>query len=103
MPLSTQARYYFDLETFDLRGSPAGVSTFLISGQLRNWGTEDVETIRLVAVAYDREDRVLTQRQAELAVTLLRAGSTTPFEIELIIPNGIVDRYEVLAQGLRAE
>jgi len=103
VPLSEQARYYFELETFDLRGSAVGLATFLISGQLRNWGTEDVETIRLVAVAYDQEDRVLAQRQAELAVTLLRAGSTTPFEIELNVPHGRVDRYEVLAQGLRVE
>ena len=103
VPLSRQARYYFDLETFDLRGSPQGQSGYLISGQLRNWGDDDVETIRLVAVAYDEDDRVLAQRQAELAVTLLRAGSTTPFEMELIMPTGSVDHFEILAQGLRVE
>lgn len=103
VPLSPQARYYFDLETFDLRGSPIGVTTYRVAGQLRNYGTGDVETIRLVVVAYDKEDRILAQRQAELAVTLLKAGAATPFEVDLIIPQGIVNHFEVTAQGLRAE
>lgn len=103
VPLSSQAPYVFNLETFDLRGTPDGIATYKISGQLRNNDTEDVESIRLVAVAYDKNDQVLAQRQATLAVSLLRAGSATPFEIELIIPSGSVDHYEVLAQGLRAQ
>ncbi len=103
VPISSQSRYYFDLETFDLRGAPQGIATYKINGQLRNFGAEDVESIRLVAVAFDSDNRVLAQRQAELAVTLLRAGSTTPFEIDLIIPNGSVEHYEVIAQGLKAQ
>jgi hypothetical protein len=56
-----------------------------------------------VAIAYDADNRVLAQRQADLAVTLLKAGATTSFELELIIPKGIVDHYKVLAQGLKAQ
>jgi len=103
VPLSKQARYYFDLETFDVRGSLKETGAYRVSGQLRNYGNGDVESIRLVTIAYDEEDRVLAQRQAELAVTLLKAGATTPFEIELIVPNGVVDHFEVLAQGLAAQ
>lgn len=102
-PISDQSRYYFDLETFDLHGSLEGTSTYHLAGQLRNFGGSDVESVRLVAVAYDKEKRVLAQRQAELAVTLLKAGATTPFEIDLIIPKGMVDHYKVLAQGLKVE
>ena len=103
VPLSERTRYYFDLETFDLRGSPEGVAIYRVNGQLRNRGSVDTEAIRLVVVAYDEEDRVLAQRQAELAVDVLRAGATTPFELDLLIAKGIVDRVEVLAQGLRIE
>jgi murein DD-endopeptidase MepM/ murein hydrolase activator NlpD len=103
VPLSKQARYYFDLETFDVRGAPKSENTFRVGGQLRNQGPSDAEAIRLVVVAYDDEDRALAQRQVELAVSLLKAGAATSFEIDLIIPTGTVDRYEVLAQGLRAQ
>ena len=103
VPLTGDTRYYFDLEPVDLRGSPEGLDTYRISGQLRNTGSEDVESIRLVAVTYDGDNRVLAQRQADLAVNLLRAGAATPFELDLIIPVGTVDHFSVLAQGLSAE
>ncbi len=103
VPVSDQSRYYFELEPFDVQGSPIGVSTYRLSGQLRNTGPSDAESIRLVAVAYDATDKILAQRQAELAVSLLKAGATTAFEIDLIIPRGIVDHYHVLVQGLVAQ
>ncbi len=100
--VSEQARYYFDLEMLDLQGAPAGVETYRIAGQLRNNGAIDAEAIRLVAVAYDQNDQVLAQRQAELDVSLLKAGAATPFEIDLMITQGVVDHYTVLAQALKA-
>ena len=103
VPVSTEARYYFDLDTFDLRGSFKDTATYQISGQLRNFGSQDAESVRLVTVVYDKDNQVLAHRQADLAVELLRAGAVTPFEIDLIIPNGAVDHYEVLAQGLKVE
>ena len=103
IPWSSQTRYYFELETFDLRGSPESIANYRVRGQLRNRGAVDVEAIRLVVVAYDQDNRLLGQRQAELAVDLLKAGAVTPFEIDLIIPQGSVDHFEVLAQGLRVE
>jgi LysM repeat protein len=103
VPLSEQARYYFDLEIFDLHGSPEGAATYRLKGQLRNTGTFEAESIRLVAIAYGENDKVLAQRQAQLAVSLLKAGAVTPFEIELIIPHGIVDQYKVSAQALKAQ
>lgn len=103
VPISDQARYYFDLETFDLHGSPEGLATYRLNGQLRNWGSIDAESVRLVAVAYDADNRVLAQRQADLAVTVLKAGATTPFELDLTIPKGMVDHYQVLAQGLKVQ
>lgn len=101
VPLSEQTRYYFDLQTFDVRGASKGDNTYRVGGQLRNHGLIDAEAIRLVVVAYDDEDRALAQRQVELAVSLLKAGAATSFEIDLIIPAGAVDHYEVLAQGLQ--
>jgi LysM repeat protein len=103
VPISDQARYYFDLETFDVHGSPEGLATYRLKGQLRNWGDSDAELIRLVAVAYDADNRVLAQRQAELAVTVRKAGATTPFDLDLTIPTGIVDHYKVLAQALKGQ
>jgi LysM repeat protein len=102
-PISEASRYYYKLDTFDLRGSPEGLADYLITGQLRNTGPNDAESIRLVAAAYDKDNRVLAQRQGELAVTRLKAGAITPFAIDLSIPQGVVDHYKVLAQGLKIE
>ncbi len=103
VPVSTEARYYFDLETSEVVGEPVGVSRYRLAGQLHNVGQADVETVRLVAVAYDDQARVLAQRQAELDVTLFKAGATTPFEIDLTITQGVVEEYRVFAQALRVE
>lgn len=103
VPLADQTRYYFDLEVFAVRGGPEGVLGYRLEGQLRNKGGLDVEAIRLVAVGYDEGGRVLAQRQAELAVTLLKAGAITPFAIDLTVPRGVVVDYKVLVQGLKVE
>jgi LysM repeat protein len=103
LPWSEQTRYYFDLEVFDLQGSPEGIATYRVTGQLRNRGLIDAEAIRLVIVAYDQDERLLAQRQAELAVNILKAGATTPFEIDLIIRQGVVGHVEVLAEALQAQ
>ena len=103
VPLAEDTRYYFDLETFDVRGEVQPSGAYRVTGQLRNFGSNDVESVRLVVIAYDEADRVLAQRQVELVVTLLKAGATTPFEVDLIVPEGTVTRYEVLAQGLQPQ
>jgi len=103
VPLSAQTRYYFDLEASDIRGTQVDLSTYRLDGQLRNRGNNDVEAIRLVAVAYDADGKVLAQRQADLPVEILKAGAVTPFQIDLFLLHGVVARYEVLAQGLKAQ
>jgi len=103
VPLSSQERYYFDLETFDITGSHEGAATYHLRGQLRNYGTLDAESVRLVAVIYDKDNRVLAQRQGELAVSLLKAGATTPFELDLTVTRGVVDHYKILVEGLQVQ
>jgi LysM repeat protein len=103
IPITAQARYYFDLEAFDLQGAQIDVSTYRLRGQLRNTGLYDAQSIRLVAVVYNTDDKVLAQRQAELSVELLKAGAITPFEMDLIVPHGVVEHYEVMVQALTAE
>jgi len=103
VPITDQARYYFDLEAFDLHGAQQDISSYRLGGQLRNRGSHDAEAIRLVAAVYDADGKVLAQRQAELSVELLKAGAITPFEMDLIVPHGVVDSFDVLVQGLKAD
>jgi LysM repeat protein len=103
IPITDQSRYYFDLNAFDLQGAQQDISTYQLQGQLQNRGAHDAEAIRLVAVVYDESGKVLAQRQADLSVELLKAGAITPFEMDLIVPHGVVDHYEVLVQGLKVE
>jgi hypothetical protein len=103
IPLAGENRYYFDFDIFDLHGAPEGAATYRLDGKLRNLGREEAEAIRLVAIVYDQKNQVLAQRQAELGVALLKAGAITPFEIDLLLTHGVVDHYQVIAQGLKAE
>jgi murein DD-endopeptidase MepM/ murein hydrolase activator NlpD len=102
VPLSGQSRYYFDLAAEDVSGAPEGFTSYRLTGNLRNTGPADAELIRLVAAVYDAQNRLLAQRQAVLDVIRLKAGAITPFDLELIVPQGVVDHYRVLAQGLKA-
>lgn len=103
VPVSEEARYYFDLQAVEVRGKPVSVTLYRMTGELHNRGERDAEAIRLVAVAYDEDDRVLAQRQVGLEISLLKAGATTPFTVDLTITQGIVDRFNVVAQGLGLE
>ncbi len=103
LPISSETRYYFDLEIFDSQGNPTGLNGYQVEGQLKNTGESDTEAIRLVAVVYDEEGRVLAQRQAELEVELLKAGAIAPFVVDLIVPEGVVMDYKLVVQGLKVE
>ena len=103
VPILGQTRYYVDLAPLQTSTIFVENNTYRIQGQLENTGEADVEDIRLVATAYDQADRVLAQRQATLSVVVLRSKARTPFEIDLVLPEGAVDHYTVQAQGLRAE
>ncbi len=102
VPVSEEARYYFDLQAVNVTGEPLGVALYRLTGALRNDGERDTEAIRLVAVAYDEDNRVLAQRQVDLEVSLLKAGATTPFTVDLTITKGVVDHFKVMGQGLEA-
>ena len=103
VPLTGQTRYYFDFDVFDTTGSPEDIGIYRLTGKLRNTGPVDAESIRLVAVLYNADDRILAQRQAELSVELLKAGAVTTFDLDVIVPQGVVDHYRLLAQGLQAQ
>ena len=102
VPLLGDPRYYLDLSPVEMSVQQVGQATYRLSGQLQNIGQSNAESIKLVAVAYDSAGRVLAQRQAALEVIILRSQARTPFEIDLTVPDGVVDRYGVQAQALRA-
>ncbi|MFQ5578327.1 MAG: LysM peptidoglycan-binding domain-containing protein, partial [Anaerolineae bacterium] len=102
VPLLGQTRYYLDLTPVETSVTAVGESTYRLSGQLQNTGSNNAEAIKLVAVAYDAANRILAQRQATLEVTILRSQARTPFQIDLTIPGAEVSRYAVQAQALRA-
>lgn len=102
-PLLGESRYYLDLAPVETSVTLVGQSTYRISGQLQNIGAENAEAIKLVAVAYDAANQILSQRQATLDVIVLRSQARTPFEIDLTLPADTpVERYVVQAQALRA-
>jgi LysM repeat protein len=102
VPILGETRYYIDLAPIETSATRISESTYRISGELENIGSENVETIYLVAIAYDEANNVLAQRLATLDVVLLRSHARTPFQIDLTLPDVTVDHYVVQAQGLLA-
>ncbi len=103
VPLMGETRYYLDLNPVEISATQIGESTFRISGELENIGDGNVEAIKLMVITYDDANRVVAQRQVQLDVIILRSQARTPFQIDLTAPSANVNRYVVLAQGLRAE
>lgn len=101
VPILGETRYYLDIAPIETSATLVGESTYRISGQLENIGDQNVEAIKLVAIAYDAAGQVLAQRQATLDVVVLRSRARTPFEVDLTVPDAVVDRYVVQAQGLQ--
>jgi LysM repeat protein len=103
VPMSSNTRYYFDLVTSGLREQTVDAARYRVKGDLKNVGTSDVESLRLLITAYDDQERVIAVRQADLPVAVLRSAATTPFEVELTLTGAAVVTYSVQAQGLRVE
>lgn len=103
VPLLGNTRYYLDLNPIEVSAAQIADSSFRITGQLENSGTSDTTAIKLVVVAYDDNGKMVAQRQVSLAVKILRSNARTPFEVDLIIPQATVTRYEVQAQGLQSK
>ncbi|MEM7033045.1 MAG: FxLYD domain-containing protein [Chloroflexota bacterium] len=101
VPILGQTRYYVDFEALELSARFVEDGLYRVKGQLANTGQHDVEAIKLVTTAFDVDNQVVGQRQAALDVILLRSGSRTPFEVDLIIPEATVHRYTIQAEGLR--
>jgi len=101
VPILGETRYYLDLAPIDTSATFVDEMTYRVRGHLENMGDQNVEAIKLVVTAYDAENRVLAQRQGRLDVVVLRSRARTPFEMDLTIPYGMVDRYEIEAQGLQ--
>lgn len=103
VPTSPNTRYYLDLIASDLQGQALDAARYRVKGDLKNVGPSDVEGLRVVITAHDDQGRVVAVRQADLPVSVLRSGATTPFEVELTLTGSPVVTFSVQAQGLRLE
>ena len=101
VPVLGEPNYYLSLNAIETTLKKEGDSHYRLRGVLENTGDQDAEAIKLVATLYDENDQVLSQRQANLKVVILRRQSRTPFQFDLTIPEGEVTRYTVQAQGIR--
>lgn len=101
VPILGETRYYLELAAVETSAVQVDETTYQVRGELENIGSHNVEAIKLVVTAYDANNQVVAQRQANLEVVVLRSQARTPFEIDLTAPGAVVERYVVQAQGLR--
>lgn len=103
VPLNQSNQIYTTLKSASLQGRFIGASIYQITGILHNNGANDVKDIRLVGLAYSETNQLIAQRQIMLDVTILKTEAMTPFTLELMIPQGTVDHYQVMAEALQIE
>ncbi len=93
---------YLALEATTIQGRPGQFGSYRMIGELRNPGTIDAHFVRLTAILYDPQGKILAAQCGLPTSTDISAGASSPFDIEIVLlPQGAdVARYSVTARGL---
>jgi len=94
---------YLNLEAVNCSGEATEYSTYTISGEVRNVGRFDAESVVVVVTAYDVQGRVIAVRGAYAEAEVIPAGGSSPFTARLSPAAGTVVTYTVQVRGRRCE
>lgn len=93
---------YRDLEVIDHSTEAEGY-LYTITGEVRNIGQFDAESVVVVVTAYDAEGRVVAIRDVYTELEIIPSGGSSPFAARLYPAAGTVVTYSVQAQGKRVQ
>jgi len=99
-----EATYYTSIREFEVVSSqgkedPYGIYT--ITGELRNTGASDAESVEVDVVAYNASGQILGVEVGFAELDVVPAGGTSPFEVMLFSHvEGEIDHYDLYVEGL---
>jgi LysM repeat protein len=100
--MAPKTRYYLDLEAVDIKVSEQ-MGGLLLTGLVHNKGTTDADRVKVVTAGYDAEGHIVAMRETSLTPSILPAGKTAPFAVELTTSATPIISYTVQAQGLKVQ
>ncbi len=93
--------YYQDLVVEELAFSGEPMSSYLVTGSVRNVGQDAALEVQVVLTAYDSLDRVIAARTISPDQNVVAADGVTAFTAILVPLGGPIERIHATAQGRR--
>ena len=93
--------YYLDLVVEDLAFEGEPLSSYVVTGTVRNVGQIETFELQVILTAYDPVDRVIAARTIAPANNVIAADGVTAFTAILVPIGGPVERIHAVAQGRR--
>ena len=93
--------YYQDLVVEELAFSGEPMSSYLVTGSVRNVGRDAALEVQVVLTAYDSLDRVIAARTISPDQNVVAADGVTSFKAILVPLGGPIERIHATAQGRR--
>jgi hypothetical protein len=95
---------YRSFSTTVTQEGPTDFYLYTITGEVTNAGGTPAEFVRVTALLYDAEGRVIGWASDSIdEPAVLPPGQSAPFDITVVGAGGEVARYELFTTGLRAD
>ncbi len=93
--------YYRDLVVEDLAFEGERLTSYQVTGTVRNVGQAETLEVQVILTAYDQLDRVIAARTIAPEHTVIAADGFTSFSAILVPLGGPIERIHAAAQGRR--
>ncbi len=95
---------YRDLAVVNHQGEAReGLSYYVVTGEVRNTGQSEAESVTVIITAYDPAGLVTGIRAIDLTASVLAPGQSVPFQANLSPAGNEIVTYTVQVQGRRVE
>ena len=93
--------YYKHLVVEDLAFEGERLTSYQVTGTVRNIGQDETLEVQVILTAYDQLDRVIAARTIAPAQNVIAADGVTTFSAILVPLGGPIERIHAAAQGRR--
>ncbi len=90
---------YLDLKAESVTGKNQQFGGYTLSGKVTNTGSKTAELVKIVAVAYDENSKVVDVGWTYSTLDQIQSGGNAPFELDFRNLKAAPSKYEVLVQG----
>lgn len=90
---------YFDLKIDKVTGQESSFGRYSLSGKIINTGTKPAELVKVVAIAYDEDGKVIDVGWTFSKLDKILPGQEGPFELDFTNIEKAPAKYEIFTEG----